>query len=190
MELSVTGRLMTGARLPWAADPVAALPQDGSALDPLTLVKLWTNPCWFSFRINYLSNHFNVPVYGYIERRYGLLRPEFVVLFSTGLSEGVAATSIVASSGFPKNTISRAIQKLLRRRIVKRAADEEDGRRFHLRLTRVGRQIFDEMMPLMCAREEKMLAALSPAERKTLSALLAKMVMSSPDWQTDIQEEG
>ncbi|MBU3732235.1 MAG: winged helix-turn-helix transcriptional regulator [Beijerinckiaceae bacterium] len=181
---------MRGERLPLAAGPVAALPREGMALDPLTIVKLWENPCWFSFRINYLSNHFNVPVYGYIERRYGLLRPEFVVLFSTGLNEGVAATSIVASSGFPKNTISRAIQKLLRRKIVKRAADADDGRRFHLRLTKLGRQIFDEMMPLMCAREDTMLAALSPAEQKTLSNLLAKMVMHSPAWQIDIQEEG
>ena len=190
MELLATDPVMSGERLQLAAGPVAASPREGLALDPLTLVKLWSNPCWFSFRINYLSNHFNVPIYGYIERRYGLLRPEFVVLFSTGLNEGVAASSIVVSSGFPKNTISRAIQKLLRRKIVKRAADEEDGRRFHLRLTRLGRQIFDEMMPIMCAREETMLAALSPGERKTLSSLLAKMVMSSPDWQTDIHEEG
>lgn len=181
---------MRGERLPLAAGPIAALPQDGGALDPLTLVKLWSNPCWFSFRINYLSNHFNVPIYGYIERRYGLLRPEFVVLFSTGLSEGVSASSIVASSGFPKNTISRSIQKLLRRKIVKRATDEDDGRRFQLRLTKLGRQIFDEMMPIMCAREEAMLAALSPGEQKTLSNLLAKMVMNSPAWPIEIQEEG
>lgn len=181
---------MRGERLSLAAVPVADAAREGATLDPLTLVKLWTNPCWFSFRINYLSNHFNVPIYGYIERRYGLLRPEFVVLFSTGLSEGVAASSIVVSSGFPKNTISRAIQKLLRRKIVKRAADEDDGRRFHLRLTKLGRQIFDEMMPIMCAREETMLASLSPEERKTLSNLLAKLVVHSPGWQIDIQEEG
>jgi hypothetical protein len=35
-----------------------------------------------------------------------------------------------------------------------------------------------------------MLAALSPSEQKTLSNLLAKMVMNSPDWQNEIQEEG
>jgi len=102
----------------------------------------------------------------------------------------VSASSIVASSGFPKNTISRSIQKLLRRKIVKRATDEDDGRRFQLRLTKLGRQIFDEMMPIMCAREEAMLAALSPGEQKTLSNLLAKMVMNSPAWPIEIQEEG
>jgi DNA-binding MarR family transcriptional regulator len=162
----------------------------GPALDPLTLVKLWDNPCWLSFRINYLANHFNVPVYGFIEQRYGLLRPEFVVLFSVGLQQGVAAKSIVASSGFPKNTISRAIQKLLRRRLVRRATDAGDRRSFELRLTPAGSRIFDETMPFMVAREETMLSALTTEERKTLSHLLARMVTTSPVWPNELEEEG
>ena len=161
-----------------------------AALDPLTLVKLWDNPCWLSFRINYLANHFNVPVYGYIEQRYGLLRPEFVVLFSVGLQQGVAAKSIVASSGFPKNTISRSIQKLLRRRLVRRATDAGDRRSFELRLTAAGQRIFDETMPLMVGREEMMLSGLTLEERSSLSHLLAKMVTASPFWPNDLEEEG
>ena len=54
-------------------------------LHPLIALKLWENPCWFSFRINHLGFHFNIPIYGWIEQRYGLARPDYVVIYSLGL---------------------------------------------------------------------------------------------------------
>lgn len=158
-------------------------------LHPLIAAKLWQNPCWFSFRINYLGLQFNVPVYGWIERRYGLMRPEYVVLYSLGLSDGISAQDVCASSGFPKNTLSRAIQKLLRRRLIRRAADPNDRRRYVLRLTAEGRRIFDETLMPMVEREQRMLSALSPDEQRVLSQLLARMVEDSPNWPTELVEE-
>ena len=104
-------------------------------LDPLTLTKLWDNPCWLSFRLNFVAFRFNDPVYRWIETRYGLVRPEFVALYAVGLKDGVAAKNIVSSSGLPKNTLSRAIQKLLQRRLLKRETDRDDLRSYVLRLT-------------------------------------------------------
>ena len=60
-------------------------------IHPLTAVKLWENPCWFSFRINYLSLRFNGPVYGRIAERHDLSRPEYLVLYSLFLRDGIAA---------------------------------------------------------------------------------------------------
>ena len=130
----------------------ASAPVPAADLDPMTAVKLWHNPCWFSFRINYLANLFNGPVYGAIEERYGLHRPDFVVLYSVGLKAGFAAKNIVASSGFPKNTISRSVQRLLRRRLIRRVADAQDGRSYALHLTPQGQQVFDAEMAPMLAR--------------------------------------
>lgn len=159
-------------------------------LDALTTVRLWNNPCRLSFRINYLANHFNGPVYAQIERRHGLLRPEFIALYSVALQDGVAAKSIVTSSGFPKNTISRAIRKLLSRRLVQRATDNEDRRSFELRLTPAGRRIVEDVVPLIVARENIMLSALSAKERVGLSDLLTRMVVDSPSWLDEPEEEG
>ena len=86
------------------AEPPAALPPDDSGLHPLIAVKLWENPCWFSFRLNYLALRFNGPLYGWIEQRYRLMRPEYVVLYALHLRDGIAAKDVVASAGFPKNT--------------------------------------------------------------------------------------
>ncbi len=89
----------------------------------------------------------------------------------SGLKEGVAAKNIVASSGLPKNTLSRAIQKLLHRRLLKRETDEDDLRSYVLRLTPAGRAIFDETMPMMVDQQSAMLSALT--ERRAAHALRA-----------------
>ncbi len=155
-------------------------------LDPLTVTKLWDNPCWLSFRLNFVAFRFNDPVYRWIETRYGLVRPEFVALYAVGLREGVAAKNIVASSGLPKNTLSRAIQKLLARRLLKREADKDDLRSYVLRLTGAGRAIFEETMPIMTRQQSTMLSALSEAEQRQLCELMDKLVISSPAWPTEL----
>lgn len=150
--------------------------------DDIMSVKLWSNPCWFSFRVNYIALHFNNPVYGMIEAKHGLLRPDFVALYSLSLKDRTTASEIAAGSGFPKNTLSRSIQKLLTMKLIRREADPHDLRSFVLCLSDDGRSIVDYAMGDMIKRERMMLAALSPAERLTLSELLAKVVLDSPNW--------
>jgi DNA-binding MarR family transcriptional regulator len=163
-------------------DDVTAVPQEASGLAPLLAVKLWQNPCWLSFRVNYIGAGFNRHVYSGIERRHALKRAEVTVIYALRLKDGLTATEISLSSAFPKNTVSRAIQVLLRRKLVRRAIDLNDRRSFVLRLTNAGRAIVDEAIPLMVEREQSMLAALSPAEQHMLHALLTKIVVASPGW--------
>jgi DNA-binding MarR family transcriptional regulator len=152
----------------------------GEPVDALVGVKLWENPCWLSFRINFLALQFNVPIYRWTEKEFGLPRPEFVVLYSLGLADGLTASAICMSSGFPKNTISRAIQKLIDKDIIRREVDPADLRSFVLYITDEGRRIVDAAMQPMVERERAMLSALTPAEMLMLSELLAKVVVNSP----------
>ena len=80
-------------------------------LHPMIATKLWENPCWLSFRINFIAHQFNQPLYDWIERRY---RPHAARASScsmrSGLKDGITADDIAASSSRPKNTLSRAIQ--------------------------------------------------------------------------------
>jgi MarR family transcriptional regulator, temperature-dependent positive regulator of motility len=161
---------------------------EAADLHPMIAVKLWQNPCWFSFRINFLGHRFNFPVYGEIARRHSLARPEFAVLYALGLRDGIAAKDVCASTGFPKNTLSRGIQKLLRRGLVRRVADRLDRRRFVLGLTPEGRRILEDSVPPMIAHEKHMLAALNTDEQRTLAELLARLVVASPHRQP--QKEG
>lgn len=160
-----------------------------SGLDPVMEAKLWRNPCWFAFRFNYIALRYNVPLYGWIQRTYGLSRPEFVVLYTLGLHDGALARDIAVSYGFPKNTLSRAIQKLSRMELIRRDADPLDGRNQILRLLPEGKRIFDETLPRFVELEERMLETLNRDERDTLSRLLAKIVLDSVNWPVEVGQE-
>jgi len=167
---------------------VTSLPDNG-AHDEMTRVKLWQNPCWFTYRLNYLALRYNVPLYAWVEEHYDLSRPEFVVIFSLGLLDGAYARDISASSGFPQNTLSRAIHKLNRLNLISRTPDANDGRRFILSLTPAGRTLFDGSLPRFVSFEQMMLDALDHEEQQQLSTLMAKMVLASPQWPNTLDDQ-
>ena len=90
-------------------------------LDVFTHARLWRNPCGFSARFNYLGLRYNTPLYGWVEERFGLSRAEFVVIYSLGLLDGVTASEIAASTAFPKNTLSRAVNRIAKLGLIRRS---------------------------------------------------------------------
>jgi len=162
----------------------------GSDAEALMHAKLWNNPCWFSFRLNYLALHFNNPVYGYIQQQLGLLRPEFVVLWSLHLGGRSTLSDVVRTSGFPKNTLSRATNKLFRLGMIERETDQGDQRRVMLDLTGKGLEAVQFAEGMMIEHERRMLECLSPAERLSLSEILTKLVSASDQWPQAISADG
>ena len=169
-------------------EPAPVEPHAGSGavlgrhrLDAFTHARLWRNPCGFAARFNYLGLRYNTPLYGWVEQRFGLSRAEFMVLYSLGLMEGVTASEIAASTAFPKNTLSRAVNRIAKIGLIRRSAGETDRRQQNLALTVQGRAVLDEALPRFVALEAEMLAPLSLVERETLSALMAKVVLAMFD---------
>ena len=157
------------------------------SLDAFTHARLWRNPCGFAARFNYLALRYNTPLYGWVEERFGLSRAEFAVIYSLGLHDGVTASEIAASTAFPKNTLSRAVNRIAKLGLIARSAGESDRRQQNLTLTPAGRAVLDEAMPRFVALEAEMLAPLSLVEQETLSALMAKVVLSMFDSSADHQ---
>ena len=150
-------------------------------LDAFTHARLWRNPCGFSARFNYLGLRYNRPLYGWVEERFGLSRAEFVVIYSLGLMDGVTASEIAASTAFPKNTLSRAVNRIAKLGFIARHEDESDRRQHRLTLTPSGRALLDEAIPQFASLEAEMLAPLSLVEQETLCALMAKVVLAMFD---------
>ena len=157
-------------------------------LDAFTHARLWRNPCGFSARFNYLGLRYNTPLYGWVEERFGLSRAEFVVLYSLMLMDGVTASEIAASTAFPKNTLSRAVNRIAELGLITRSEGENDRRQQNLTLTEKGHALLDEAVPRFVALEAEMLAPLSLVERETLSALMAKVVLAMFDGTADARE--
>ena len=147
-------------------------------LDALTHARLWRNPCGFAARFNYLGLRYNTPLYGWVEEKFGLSRAEFVVIYSLAIMDGVTASEIATSTAFPKNTLSRAVNRLIHLGLIRRSEDEHDRRQQILGLTSAGSAIFEEALPQFEALEDEMLAPLTLFERETLSALMAKVVLA------------
>lgn len=149
--------------------------------------KLWGNPCPFTFRINYLALLYNTPLYTWVQDTYGLKRPEYVVLYSLALADGGSARDISRTSGFPKNTLSRAIKRLeLMGLIEARAKAPGGGRRQALHLSEKGWALFNQTRPAFKAQEKRMLKALSDGERQILFELMSKVVLGAEDWAGEL----
>ncbi len=167
--------------------PADAPPAGGvSGMDPMLEAKLWRNPCWLAFRVNYLALRYNGPLYDWVRRKYGLSRPEYVVIYSLALSGGGQARDITRTSGFPKNTLSRAINRLESLGLIVRSTAPGRGRNQPLNLSDTGRALFEETLPAFVEQERIMLSGLTEEERAALSRLLAKVVLSAGDWPTEI----
>ena len=148
--------------------------------------KLWDNPCWLAFRLNYLALRYNTPLYDWIQRAYGLSRAEYVVIYSLALTDAGQARDISQTSGFPKNTLSRAIARLEELGLIVRDHLPGGGRNQPLHLSDKGRQLFEDTLPAFERFERMMLSALTDTEQQTLADLLAKIVGAGSDWPRTI----
>lgn len=161
----------------------AAATEGASGENPMLKAKLWANPCPFSFRLNYLALCYNSALYEWVRTQYELSRPEYVCLYSLALSAGGTARDISRTSGFPKNTLSRAIKRLEALKLIYREGEGASGARSQaLYLSETGQKLFDETLPMFQQQEQRMLAGLDAAEQQILSGLMSKVVMNAGGW--------
>ena len=160
-----------------------------SGLNRMTEAKLWRNPCPFAFRLNNLALHYNTACYDWVQQTEGLSRIEYVVIYSLALCEGGQARDIAQSSGFPKNSLSRAIAGLEKSGLIVRRRDPADGRSQALYLTEAGQALFQRTLPAFERREREMLNGLSADEQCRLSNLLAKVVLNCAPLSGELPNE-
>jgi len=129
-----------------------------------------------TFRISYLANRLVLPAYDDIKREYGLSRGEYLLLFCLSHIEALTAQDVAEMTGRPRNSISRAVHRMLDEGYLKRSPDPEDGRQALLRITAKGRRLHEKILPLFEARQAEMLDHLTVDERALLDGLLKKLV--------------
>lgn len=124
------------------------------------------------FRLNRLATEFsNALAADYA--RIGIDIPEWRVLATLGMHDGPrSATYVVRCTRTHKSRISRAVSHLMALGFVERFDSDDGGREIMLQLTAKGREIYEELLPLLRAREEKLLTCLSAAQRQALDDIL------------------
>lgn len=84
------------------------------------------------------------------------------------LTAGEILRELMITSGAVTNRIDR----LERRGLVQRRADDGDKRVVRVQLTPTGHELMDALLPAHLANEEAMLRPLSPSQRRQLTSLL------------------
>lgn len=129
-----------------------------------------------------IANFFVGPIYKEVTARHGIARSEFAAIFCLHNLGSLTAQDICAINGFPKNSVSQAVAKLLERDLIRRQTDRADARRAPLALTARGARLYEQIIPLFRERETGLLATLTAAERRQLRKLLLKLAVRDDDW--------
>ncbi|MGI9477214.1 MAG: MarR family winged helix-turn-helix transcriptional regulator, partial [Hyphomicrobiaceae bacterium] len=82
-------------------------------------------------------------------------------------------------TGRPRNSISRAVHRMLRDGYLTRSPDPDDGRQALLRITPTGLELHKAIVAKFVGREAELLGVLSNTERRTLDHLLNKLVSNA-----------
>lgn len=134
------------------------------------------------FRLSLWAGFYTTPVFTQIEREHGLLRDENNLLFCLEHSGPLTAKSVSDVLGRPKNSISRAVENLLQRRLIRRDLVQSDRRHALLSLQPEGRDLIALTTALFKARQDEMLRCLSAVERVALDAILTKLMTNAAPW--------
>jgi MarR family transcriptional regulator, temperature-dependent positive regulator of motility len=137
------------------------------------------NDAW---RLTMWANCFNEPTSAEYALRFDIGRDEFNVLSCLASHGPMAAKTICEVTGRPRNSISRAVNRLAERKMLKRKTNLEDRRESVLILNQAGRRLYEQVLPVAVERQAFMLRHLSEAERAVLDDILNKLMRVRHEW--------
>jgi len=129
-----------------------------------------------AYRISYLANAIVLPGYDDVKRVFGLNRGEYLLILCLAHYPVLTAQEVARLTRRPRNTISRAVHRMLADGYIDRAPDPVDGRQARLTITPAGRRLHERIAEVIRAFQEQTLAPLTGRERRALDRLLDKLV--------------
>ncbi len=138
---------------------------------------LEASPTRIGFSFGILANvYFRYPTYRTVGQRHGLTEPETTIIFLLGHRPVLTAVEICAISSRPKNSISRAVNLLVNKKLVSREIDKVDSRKRNLKLTARGSAMCEKIFEVFRSNEMTMLKPLTAAETRRLDELVRKLI--------------
>jgi DNA-binding MarR family transcriptional regulator len=134
-----------------------------------------------SFLICALGNRIAVKAERNIRKTFDLSLMEWRVLSVLAVEPSAPPGRIVAVSGVNKAAVSRAVNSLEQRGLLKRESAPDHGLRTHLFLTRAGQTLHKRGNGQRLHAEEQLLAGLSKTQRSQLSELLRRLMRNLDD---------
>ncbi|MHA1567315.1 MAG: MarR family winged helix-turn-helix transcriptional regulator [Alphaproteobacteria bacterium] len=127
------------------------------------------------YRLSVLANTVSRSIANEYAQRFGLSVPEWRILAVLGRFAPLTASGICARTAMDKVAVSRGVARLTKAGLLKRRTDKDDRRRVLLEMSRAGRGVYRDIVPLALAREADLLAALSVEEVRQFDRLMEKL---------------
>jgi len=109
------------------------------------------------------------------QQRFGLSIPEWRVVAVVGQHGTASTQEVIERTGMDRVRVSRAVIRLADKGLLQRQPHPRDQRAQMLRLSRKGRTVYGEIVPLARALQAALASALSEREQQQLLAILDKV---------------
>ena len=128
------------------------------------------------YRFSYLTSALVGPGYEDVRQETGLIRGEYLLLLCLSHEDVLTAQDVARMTRRPRNTISRAVHRMLDEGFIDRAPDPHDGRQSKLTITDKGKAMQQRIEAILAAREQEVFGILNESEEGVLRDILAKLV--------------
>ncbi|MBZ0223061.1 MAG: MarR family transcriptional regulator [Dokdonella sp.] len=131
------------------------------------------------YRLSVLANTVSQDISSEYEERFGLSVTQWRVMAILGRHPDLTARDVARRTAMDKVAVSRAVAGLEQRELLARTISRHDRREAHLRLTRSGRSIHDQIVPLALKHERRLLERLTAEEQRWLAQVLDRLQPSA-----------
>jgi DNA-binding MarR family transcriptional regulator len=142
---------------------------------PKNSVNILTLEQFFPYQLSLSSNKISSLFADIYHEKFALSITQWRIMAILGEYPDSSADDVSHKTQIEKSILSRAISKLLQRKLIQRVFSETDKRRSMLSLTNTGIEVYSEIVPLSYACEETLLNCFSQDEKKQFSLLLDKL---------------
>lgn len=133
------------------------------------------------YRLSVLSNLVSQGLARTYQQEYRLSVPEWRVMAVLGRYPGLTASQLGERTVMDKVTISRAVNSLLKRKLVERVRDATDRRKRPLRVSDgPGRSLLNHLIPLALDYQDALWNLLSEQEKAQWEKLMRKLLQGLP----------
>lgn len=127
------------------------------------------------YRLSYLTNIISQDLALLYTEKFGIAHTEWRVMAVLGISPGISAGQVAQKTAMDKVAVSRAINNMIKNGLIKRDFSDKDKRRSELKLSKKGRKMYEEIVPLVQNYEQKLIETLNQDEQAALDLILKKL---------------
>jgi len=124
------------------------------------------------YRLSVLSNKISQGIADLYESRFQISTQEWRIMAILGEQPEISAGEVAVRTAMDKVAVSRAVKKLLASKKLERHFSDSDKRRSVLALSKLGMEIYLEIIPMAKEYERNLLSSLSNKEQLSFNKLL------------------